>query len=167
DGGDIPTSGTILRRSENPGTASIAGMTNDATGFGSLSQTVGALRLYVVLPGQTLSDSGSLSTSGIDGTPAAQIAGTSFNLTQLVTADRQFNIDSTYEGAKTISYTGPGGEPSYSINVSFSGDQSTDTLATTLTKAETRTITATDGTVAGVPSSSLTVDTAPFAKLQL
>src|ERR1043166_4354169 len=167
DGGNVPAAGSILRTSANPGTASINGITSGTTNFGSLSQAVGALRLYVVLPGQTFTNAATLAASGITGTPTAQTAGTAFNITKLVAADRQFNIDSTYSGAKTISYSGPGGTPSYTTAVSFTSGQSTTTLATTLRKAETTTITATDGTVAGVASSSLAVNAAPFTKLQL
>ena len=45
--------------------------------------------------------------------------------------------------------SGPGGVPTYTTAVTFTNGQSSNTLATTLTKAETTTITATDGTVAG------------------
>src|SRR5437867_1995947 len=53
DGGNIPASGNFFRASGNPGTATIAGIVNDSTSFGALSQTLGALRLYVVLTGQS------------------------------------------------------------------------------------------------------------------
>src|SRR5438552_3027931 len=82
--------------------------------------------------------------------PSDQTAGVSFDLTQLVAADRQFNIAGAYSGTETISYSGPGSTPSYTTNVSFSSGQSTTTLATTLMKAETTTLTATDGIVPGV-----------------
>ena len=45
DGGNVPASGIIPRTSANPGTATITGISNDSTSFGSLSQAVGALRL--------------------------------------------------------------------------------------------------------------------------
>ena len=135
DGGNIPASGNILRSSANPGAAGIAGITNDSTNFASLSQTVGALRLYVVLPGQTFTDGATLVSSGISGAPTAQTAGTAFAIVNLVAADREFNIGGTYTGAKTISYSGPGGAPSYTTAVNFTSGQSTTTLTTTLTKA--------------------------------
>ncbi len=172
EGGSIPASGNILRTSGNPGTATITGVTNGTTNFGSLSQAVGALRLYVVLPGQTFTDAATLAASGITGTPTAQTAGTSFNITNLVAADRQFNIDSTYTGTKTIAYSGPGNSPSgasptYTTSVAFTAGQSTTTLATTLPKAETTTISATSATApaisTGVASSSLTVNPGAIA----
>src|SRR5689334_10527792 len=46
DGGTLPASGNILRSSANPGTATIVGVSNDVTNFGSLSQAIGALRLF-------------------------------------------------------------------------------------------------------------------------
>src|SRR6185369_1046865 len=154
EGGSVPGSGSILRTSANPGSATVNGITNDTTSFGSLSQAVGALRLYVVLPGQTFTDAGTAAASGISGSPANQTAGAVFNIAGLVAADRLFNIAGAYAGAKTISYSGPSGIPSYTTSVSFTAGQSTTTLATTLTKAETTSLTATDGTNPGVTSPS-------------
>src|SRR5207248_11369281 len=48
EGGNLPASGAILRTAANPGTATVSGITTDSTSFGSLSQAIGALRLYVV-----------------------------------------------------------------------------------------------------------------------
>jgi hypothetical protein len=45
EGGNLPSSGTIFRTG---GTASVVGITNNVTSFGTLSQTLGALRLYTV-----------------------------------------------------------------------------------------------------------------------
>jgi hypothetical protein len=42
DGAAIPSAVNILRTSGNPGTATITGITNDVTNFGSLSQVVGS-----------------------------------------------------------------------------------------------------------------------------
>ena len=67
EGGNVPGAGNILRTSGNPGNATVNGITNDATSLGSLSQAVGALRLYVVLPGQTFTDAATLAASGISG----------------------------------------------------------------------------------------------------
>src|SRR5437667_7357602 len=117
EGGNLPAAGSLLRTSANPGTASINGIANDVTGFGSLSQAVGALRLYVVLAGQTFADAATLAASGISGSPAGPTAGVPFNLDKLVTADRQFNIDSSYAGTKTINYSGPAGSPTYTTSV--------------------------------------------------
>lgn len=168
DGGNVSGSGNIQRTSGNPGTATIAGITNDSTNFGSLSQAVGAMsKLVVTLPGQTFTDAATTAGSGNSGTVTAQTAGTSFNISFLTATDQFFNIVTSYGGAKTISYSGPGGNPTYTTAVSFTSGQSTTTLATTLTKAETTTITAGDGTTTGPASSSLTVNAGSFSKLQL
>ena len=167
EGGNLPAAGNLLRTSANPGTASINGITNGVTSFGSLSQAVGALRLYVVLPGQTFTDAATLAASGLSVSPANQTAGVAFNLAKLLAADRQFNLDSSYAGTKTINYSGPAGSPTYTTSVTFSSGQSTTTLATTLTLAETTTLTASDGTNPGVTSSSFIVNAGTFTKLQL
>jgi phosphotransferase system IIA component len=165
DGANIPSSGSILRTSGNPGTATIAGITNDVTNFGSLSQQAGAVsKLVVTLPGQTFADGATVATSGNSGSPTAQTAGTAFNISNLRATDQFFNVVTSYTGAKTISYSGPGSNagfaaPSYTTAVSFTSGVSTTTLATTLRKAETTTITASDGTTTGPASSTLTVNT--------
>jgi pectate lyase len=41
EGGNLPASGNILRTAANPGTATITGITNNSTNFGSLSQVIG------------------------------------------------------------------------------------------------------------------------------
>jgi uncharacterized repeat protein (TIGR01451 family) len=146
-------------------------VSNDVTNFGSLSQALGALRLFVLLPGQSLTDGSSVASSGISGSPANQAAGVAFNLAELVAADREFNIAATYSGAKTIAWSGPGGSPNYTTNVSFTGGHSTMLLATTLRKAETTALSATSATspaiATALPSSSLTVDPGPVTKLQV
>ena len=175
EGGNVPASANIYRATGSAGgTATVTGIytTSNADGsggssFAALSQAVGSLRLYTVLPGRTFTDSSAVATSGLSGTPTAQTAGTPFNLTALIAADRQFNISSTYSGAKTISYTGPGGAPTYTTAVTFTNGQSSNALVTTLTKAETTTITATDGTVAGVATMNFTVNAGAPAKLQV
>ena len=128
---------------------------------------IGAVNLFVVMQGQSFSDAGSVAASGISGTPVGQTAGAAFNLARLVAADRQFNISTAYTGGKTISYSGPGGVTTYTTSVSFTAGQSTTTLVTTLTKAETTTITATDGANPGVPSSSFVVGSGVATKLQI
>jgi hypothetical protein len=75
EGGNIPAAGTILRTSGNPGTATINGITNGSTSFGSLAQGVGALRLWTVLPPQTYTDASTVAGSGISGSPSSQAAG--------------------------------------------------------------------------------------------
>jgi hypothetical protein len=171
EGGTLPGSGNMLRTSANPGTATIVGVSNDVTNFGSLSQAVGALRLFVVLPGQSLTDGATVASSGIAGAAPNQAAGVAFNLVELVAADRQFNVDATYSGAKTVAWSGPGGSPNYTTNVSFTSGHSTTTLATTLRKAELVALSATSATspaiATGQPSASFAVDPGPAAKLQI
>src|SRR5207244_1774105 len=96
-----------------------------------------------------------------------QTAGAAFNIPKLTATDQFTNIVTGYSGSKTISYSGPGGSPTYTTAVSFTSGQSTTTLATTLKKAETTAITATDGTLTGVASSSLTVNFGTLNKLQV
>ena len=171
EGGNLPAAGSILRSSVNPGTAVIVGMTNDVTNFGSLSLALGALRLHVVLPGQSFSDGSTVAASGISGAAANQAAGAAFNLVELVAADREFNAAASYSGVKTIAYSGAGGSPSYTTSVSFSGGHSTTPLATTLRKAETVALSATSATspaiAIGLPSSSFSVVPGPAVKLQI
>src|SRR5205823_380661 len=66
----------------------------------------------------------------------------------------------SYSGIKTLSYSGPSTAvtiPSFITSVSFTSGASTTTLTTSLKKAETTTITVTDGTVTGIASSAVTV----------
>ncbi len=163
DGGNIAASVNITRTG---GTATIAGLTT-GTVVGALSQAIGAMnKLVVTLPGETFTDATTKAASGNTGTVTTQTAGTSFNIVKLTATDQFFNILTTYTGAKTISYTGPGGSPTYTTAVTFAGGQFS-TLATILIKAETTTITASDGTVTGPASSSLTVNAGAVNKLQL
>lgn len=112
-------------------------------------------RMHVVLPGQTFT-----AGVGVTGTPTDQTVNTAFNLVQLVVTNTSNNIVTSYNGARTIGYSGPSGAPSYTTAVSFTNGISTTTLATTLDTAETTTITATDAgntNITGVPSASLNV----------
>jgi len=139
------------------GEASATG--NRTIGYANI--TVGAAaKLVVTLPGETFT-----SGSGNCGTVTAQTAGTAFNLT-LTAVDASNNTDVSYSGTKTISYSGPGGSPTYTTSVTFTNGQATS-VSTTLTKAETTTITATDGSLTGVASSSLTVNAGTATKLQV
>jgi Bacterial Ig-like domain (group 3)/YDG domain len=167
EGGNPSATGSILRTSANPGTASIAGIVNDSTSFGSLSASAGALRLFTVLAGQVLTASGTVSARGISGSPSAQTAGMVFTINELVASDREFNINTNYTGTKTISWAGPGGASLYTTTVTFSNGRSTTVLNTALTKAETVALSATDGSVPAVPSSLLTIVAGPASKLQV
>ncbi|MEW5759219.1 MAG: hypothetical protein AB1779_00460 [Candidatus Thermoplasmatota archaeon] len=136
-------------------------------GYASSSLTVnpGAMtRLVITLPGETFTPA-----SGNSGTVAAQTAGTTFNLVGINATDNWFNVVTTYSGAKTLTYSGPGSaggsNPSYTTSVDFTNGQSTTVLATTLYKAETTTITVTDGGQYGYASSSLTVNPGAMTRL--
>mgnify|MGYP001571542936 FL=1 len=161
-----PTAGAPLSSGNltKSGTAPIAGVTNGVTNFGTLTEVAGAInKLVITFPGQTFT-----SGSGNSGTVTAQTAGTSFNISSITGTDQYLNLVSSYSGAKTIAYAGPGGSAStYTTSVSFTSGVSTTTLATTLTKAEATTITATDGGLYGNVSSSLTVNAGAFTKMQL
>ena len=160
-----PTAGTPLASGNitESGTSVLDGLTLSTGTWGALTEVAGAAaRMIVTLPNQTFT-----SGSGNSGSVVNQTAGTSFNITKLTAADQFNNIVTGYSGAKTISYSGPGGNPTYTTAVSFTSGQSTTTLATTLTKAETTAITATDGTLTGVASSGLTVNVGIFNKLQV
>ncbi len=119
--------------------------------------------LLVTLPGQVFT-----SGVGISGTASNQTAGKAFNLTLYAVGVGGTVLDTTFSGARTITYSGPataanGTAPSYTINVTFTNGVATG-IATTLTAAETTTITAAaaDGTADGVTSSSLTVVAGPM-----
>jgi hypothetical protein len=124
------------------GAATVSGMTA-AGGVG---------KMVVTLPGETFT-----SGSGNSGSVTAQSAGTPFNLKLTATLADGVTIDTSYVGLKTISYSGPGGSPTYTTSVTFASGQAAS-VPTTLTLAQTTTITATDGTLTGVASSSLLVN---------
>lgn len=136
-----------------------------STNAGTLVEVPGALtRLLTVLPGQSF-----VSGTGTSGTGTAQTAGTAFSLSRLIATDKFNNVITSYSGARTISYTGPAvgctAAPSYTTSVNFTNGLSTSALSTTLVKAETTTITASDGTVTGPASSAFVVGAAPATQL--
>ena len=146
------------------GTSGIAAVASSAN-FGTLTEVAGAMTaLSTVLPGQSF-----IAGSGVGGAPLAQTAGSTFNLTQLVASDKFFNPILTYAGTKTIAYTGPSSgctvQPSYTTSVNFSNGVSTTTLATTLRRAQITSLTASDGTITGPASSSLSVSAGPMSQL--
>ncbi|TAL03375.1 MAG: hypothetical protein EPO07_06310, partial [Verrucomicrobia bacterium] len=108
--------------------------------------TAGTPKITVTLPGQSSANTGSAT---------AQTAGTAFNITLTATTDGT-TTDTSYSGSKSITFSGPTGSPTYPGTVSFSSGVGTANI--TLVKAETTTITATDGTIAGTASSSLLVN---------
>lgn len=127
------------------------------TGTQNYTVNAGAVsQLVITLPGQTFTDG-----SGNSGTVSNQAAHIEFILASITATDSNFNINTGYSGSKTLVYSGPNGSPAYTTAVSFTSGQSTTTLFTTLSNAETITITATDGGQYGYASSSLTVDPPP------
>ena len=153
-GNILPSTWNILRTSGNPGTATIAWITNNVTNFWSLSQTFGAHKyLVVTMPGQTY-----VASSGNSGTATNQTARSGFVIPKITAADQFYNIVTSYAWAKTISYTWPWWTPTYTTGVSFTAGQSTTILNTTLTQAKTGiTITVSDGTISWPASSTFTV----------
>jgi hypothetical protein len=117
--------------------------------------TIVDAELLITLPGQTFT-----AGSGNSGSPAEQLAGSLFTIT-LSAVNSSNLVDTTYTGAKTLSFTGPGGTPSYPASVTFANGVGTASI--TLTLAQTAAISATDNTRAGIPSSSLTVIPATLA----
>jgi hypothetical protein len=112
------------------------GLAND-TATHNITVTAGAATQFVVtLPGQTFS-----AGSGNSGTPTDRTAGGQFTV-QLRAVDAYNNPDPSYDGAKTIVWTGPsaapdGTDPLYTTSISFTDGVATTTLNTTLYKAET------------------------------
>ena len=160
-----PTAGTPLASGNitKTGTSTMTGVTNSVTNFGTLTEVAGAVaNIIVTLPGQTFT-----SGSGNSGTPTAQTAGQSFAITKLTATDQFLNTATSYGGNKTISYSGPTGDVSFTTSVNFSNGQSTTSLTTILKKAQTTTLTASDGTTTGQASSNLTVNPDVFTKLQI
>jgi fibronectin-binding autotransporter adhesin len=126
-----------------------------------------ATQLLVTLPGQVYTNTVEQG-SGNSGTSVPQVAGSPFDL-ELRAVDEFGAVDRTYAGEKTISYSGPsngpnGTAPTYTTTATFANGTAT-TLATTLKKAETTTITATDGLLTGVASSPLTVTSGDSSRL--
>ncbi|MCB9252629.1 MAG: carboxypeptidase regulatory-like domain-containing protein [Flavobacteriales bacterium] len=157
DGGNVPGTGNITFQDGTGGT--IAGLNNFVCG--NVSQVVGAHKhLFITLPGQTFTDANTKAGSGNSGAVSNQKAGTSFVITRIRATDQFYNVVTSYSGAKTIVYSGPGtsaSAPVYTTNVSFTSGASTTTLTTTLNKTEVTTITATQGTFTGPASSSIVV----------
>ncbi len=179
--GDLRITGTTVVLVSGPLTAhslTLGGTTQGAGTWGGLNSGAGIINttyfspaspgdyitvttgkgLVVTLPGQAFTSGG-----GNSGTVSNQTAGTAFNLSLYAVRAGGTVLDTTYSGTKTITYSGPvtapgGTAPSYTTNVTFINGVATN-IATTLTAAQTTTITASaaDGTATGVASSSLTV----------
>lgn len=156
DGGNVP--GTANLSLANGSGTPISGL--NGTNCADLSQVVGAMtHLLITLPAQTYTDANTAAGSGNSGTVTTQSVNFQF-LLSLRSVDQFKNRVTTYTGSKTIAYsgpgTGPGGNPVYTTSVTFVNGVALD-LPTTLKKAETVSITATDGGLYGLASSALTV----------
>lgn len=119
-------------------------------------------KLVITLPGQSFTDG-----TGNSGTPTVRTAGSQFNITSISATDDYFNVNPTstnYDNdTRTLAYSGPATAPdgttsSFTTAVQFTNGQSTTTLATTLYKAESTTITVTDSGSFGLASDSVTVN---------
>lgn len=156
EGGNIPSTANIIRG----GTASIYGCAAGSI-LANLSQVTGAInKLVITLPGQGFSDASLASTSGNSGTPNTQTAGTPFTITKIRACDQFYNVVTGYFGVKTLTFSGPSNgqtAPNYTTSVSFASGVSSTALTTTLKRAETTSITVSDGTYSGPASSPLTV----------
>jgi len=105
----------------------------------------GIPKITVTLPGEGSANAGGASD---------QTAGAAFSVTLTATTDGT-TVNSGYNGSKSITFSGPTSGASYPANVTFSSGVGTASI--TLTKAESPTITATDGTIAGRASSVFNV----------
>ncbi|MFH1824197.1 MAG: hypothetical protein ABH873_03110 [Candidatus Firestonebacteria bacterium] len=93
--------------------------------------------------------------------PTPVTAGSSFSITNIIAKDLYGNISPTYNGSKTLAYSGPGNSlygntPTYSNPVNFVSGVATN-ISTTLVKVETVSIHITQSTVSG-DSNSIIVD---------
>ena len=127
--------------------------TSDNSNVKSATTTVvvASTKMTVTLPGETAANTGTTTT---------QTAGTPFNVTLTAVLADGITADTTYSGPKAITFSGPAGSPVYPATVDFTAG--TGTAAITLTKAETTALTATDGLLTGIVSSSLTVAPATY-----
>ena len=128
------------------------------TGTAGNSTTITSQKYVITLPGETFTDG-----TGNSGGVTAQTAGTPFAIGLRVVDDNTNTVSGFNNTSVTITFRGPHNSPNataptYTTTVDFSSGVATTTLNTTLMKAETTTITATDGTIAGLASSSLLVN---------
>jgi len=147
-----PTAGTPLATGNITNAGTAPGVATGTTSYGALTEVFGTGKnIIVTLSGQTF-----LAGTGNTGTGINQLSGIQFQLAKLTAVDQFKNIITSYNWAKTISYTGIVG--TYTTAVSFTSGQSTTTLNTTLRQTWTwLTLTATDGTLTGLVSSPFDV----------
>jgi len=139
-GGTLPASGNILRTTANPGTATIAGITNGTTNFGSLSQVAGTMA--------------SLTMSPVSST---QTASTAFSVT--ITAKDQFN-NTASSFISTVNMTTSAGSVNPATSNAFTSGSLTQSFYVTGTGTN-QTITASNTSPATtVTSNTFTVNAA-------
>lgn len=105
----------------------------------------GIPKITITLPGEGSANAGGASD---------QTAGAAFSVTLTATTDGT-TVNAGYNGTKSITFSGPTSGASYPATVNFSSGVGTANI--TLTKTESPTITATDGTIAGKASSVFNV----------
>src|SRR6185295_18787105 len=128
----------------------------------SITVNVGAfVKLQLLVPGETAAPG---APSGKTGTPTAQTAGTTFNVT-VNAVDANWNLVSSTDTAGITSSDANASLPANAALVA-----GTKTFSVTLKTAGSRTVTATDSTDGGKTantSPSITVNAGAFTKLQL
>lgn len=152
----LSVTGNILRLASNPGTATIAGITNNTTNFGSLSQVTWSLfSLAVVMSGQSFTN-----WIGVTGSPFFIFPNIQFRIASIRAIDQFKNTVTTFVGNKTLTYTGvstASGANTYTTGVSFTAGASTTTLNTTLRTPWSYTMQVLSGTIVSGYTSSFIV----------
>jgi hypothetical protein len=137
--------------------------TKNASTTPPITATTGAFaKLQLLLPGETAAPG---TATGKTGTPSAQTAGTTFNVTANA-VDANWNLIST--ATDTVGLASSDSNALLPANVALTSG--TASLAVTLKTAGSRTLTAsdaTDGTKTANTSPALTVSAGAFTKLQL
>jgi hypothetical protein len=159
----------IIDNKKSISTSTLTGTrtSGDTLTTGTQNYTVNAgsvTQLVITLPGQTFADG-----SGNSGTVLPESSGVVFPI-QLHATDSNFNLNTSYTGDKTLVFSGPsvgylnptvtdknGTNQNYGSNTVITFSNGAVAALTTLYKAETTTITATDGGNYGLASASLTI----------
>ena len=122
-----------------------------------------ATKMLTVLPGQTFT-SGSAPT----GTPTAQTAGTAFTVTNYAVLTDGVTVDTTYNGNRTITLTGPTAGTFTPTSRTILFTSGVATYSVTLKQAVGSVqLTATDGTLTGLASSAVQVNVGSLLQLQV
>jgi hypothetical protein len=121
-----------------------------------------ATKMLTVLPGQTFTG------SALTGTPTAQTAGTAFTVTNYAVLADGVTVDTTYNGNRTITLTGPtaGTFTPTSRSVLFTSGQGIYSVTLKQAVGSVQ-LTATDGTLTGLASSAVQVNVGSLLQLQV